>query len=402
MPNRSFAESEAQDSAVVDGFIGNLPSLAMKDPTLDDYHLLSKVVDASAMARRDPLAPRRDVRSCFNDYITGVEMPVESRVDTITKLSRILNHRMLVMLSPKIHPQTGIQSPGSLPITNADGLTVACGGTGHSLISRKSRGKPLALPNPPRPPTPGPPRPSPVGPRPSVPTPPPSPRNSTTSVSQGPISIVAPRGEPIVFPYPAPPPSPGPRRPGPVNPRPDVPTPPPSPRRAVSIWGLADMLSLGNFALQSLHLSQCASRISQMDHDASTTRPGRKVEAVEWHRKSTVDPSDDRISKIDIAASKVSRHPTDDMSSLFQRGQGERTMHMRASGKQGSSGVRSYVYTMARPGGRRIFLSPIGRNNEVGVKAKTNFPVQSNADSSTVDHPGPLGSDSCLIGLSRL
>ncbi|KAH8157058.1 hypothetical protein CIB48_g11188 [Xylaria polymorpha] len=34
-------------------------------------------------------------------------------------------------------------------------------------------------------------------------------------------------------PYPNPPPSPGPRRPGPVHPRPNVPTPPPSPRRSM-------------------------------------------------------------------------------------------------------------------------------------------------------------------------
>ncbi|TRX88958.1 hypothetical protein FHL15_010186 [Xylaria flabelliformis] len=106
--------------------------------------------------------------------------------------------------------------------------------------SHKIRSKPTALPNPPRPPTPGPPpRPAPIPPQPPVPTPPPSPHSSLISRSipqqLPPIPISLPEPEFNQCPYPNPPPSPGPRRPGPVNPRPNVPTPPPSPRRSIAV-----------------------------------------------------------------------------------------------------------------------------------------------------------------------
>ncbi|KAI0185510.1 hypothetical protein EV127DRAFT_412096 [Xylaria flabelliformis] len=106
--------------------------------------------------------------------------------------------------------------------------------------SNKIRSKPIALPNPPRPPTPGPPpRPAPIPPRPPVPTPPPSPHSSffyhsnPQQLPPTPISVSEPGFNQC--PYPNPPPSPGPRRPGPVNPRPNVPTPPPSPRRSITV-----------------------------------------------------------------------------------------------------------------------------------------------------------------------
>ncbi|KAI0455807.1 hypothetical protein F5B21DRAFT_503094 [Xylaria acuta] len=109
----------------------------------------------------------------------------------------------------------------------------------------KTMNKPIALPNPPRPPTPGPPRPyPPIPPQPPVPTPPPSPHNldslivlsSSLSNPQQLPPIPVAVSEPGFHqcPYPNPPPSPGPRRPGPVNPRPNVPTPPPSPRRSIT------------------------------------------------------------------------------------------------------------------------------------------------------------------------
>lgn len=104
--------------------------------------------------------------------------------------------------------------------------------------------KPIALPIPPRPPTPGPPpRYPPILPRPPIPTPPPSPRNanplivcsnslsSPQQLSPTLASVSVPGS--LQCPYPNPPPSPGPRRPGPVHPRPNVPTPPPSPRRSM-------------------------------------------------------------------------------------------------------------------------------------------------------------------------
>ncbi|KAI1645813.1 uncharacterized protein F4817DRAFT_162799 [Daldinia loculata] len=103
----------------------------------------------------------------------------------------------------------------------------------------------ISFPDPPRPPTPGPPRPPPIPPRPPVPTPPPSPHSSVEKewlqrlVAEN-ISILAVRmmnvwfaaREPVSFPHPPRPPTPGPR-PGPIRPQPDVPTPPPSPRRSV-------------------------------------------------------------------------------------------------------------------------------------------------------------------------
>ncbi|KAI0545901.1 hypothetical protein F4679DRAFT_588091 [Xylaria curta] len=99
----------------------------------------------------------------------------------------------------------------------------------------KIQSKPIALPNPPRPPTPGPPpRPNPNPPRPPVPTPPPSPHSFLIchgNPQQLPPILISEPGL-NQCPYPNPPPSPGPRRPGPVNPRPNVPTPPPSPRRS--------------------------------------------------------------------------------------------------------------------------------------------------------------------------
>ncbi|KAI1748782.1 hypothetical protein F4782DRAFT_534064 [Xylaria castorea] len=104
--------------------------------------------------------------------------------------------------------------------------------------SNKILSKPIALPNPPRPPTPGPPRPAPIPPQPPVPTPPPSPHNSLVCRSSPqqqpaiPASVSGPGFNQC--PYPNPPPSPGPRRPGPVHPRPNVPTPPPSPRRSIT------------------------------------------------------------------------------------------------------------------------------------------------------------------------
>ncbi|KAI1736340.1 hypothetical protein F4680DRAFT_264991 [Xylaria scruposa] len=109
-----------------------------------------------------------------------------------------------------------------------------------NLGSSKIQSRPIALPNPPRPPTPGPPpRPEPNPPVPPVPTPPPSPHTSlicSSSPQQLPPILIS--GSEPGFnqcPYPNPPPSPGPRRPGPVNPRPNVPTPPPSPRRSVTV-----------------------------------------------------------------------------------------------------------------------------------------------------------------------
>lgn len=130
--------------------------------------------------------------------------------------------------------------------------------------------KPIAFPNPPRPPTPGPIRPHPVGPRPSVPTPPPSPRNYPLFHSvlghdqdQDELLIEAILACPnshlfISCPYPAPPPSPGPRRPGPLNPRPNVPTPPPSPRRSITITGPdMDFLELVDLVVQCLFLTLC-------------------------------------------------------------------------------------------------------------------------------------------------
>ncbi|KAI0119802.1 hypothetical protein F4814DRAFT_458925 [Daldinia grandis] len=111
----------------------------------------------------------------------------------------------------------------------------------------------ISFPDPPRPPTPGPPRPPPIPPRPPVPTPPPSPHSSTEVewlqrlVAEN-ISIIAVRvintwfaaHEPVSFPHPPRPPTPGPR-PGPINPRPDVPTPPPSPHRAAGNVGYGAM-----------------------------------------------------------------------------------------------------------------------------------------------------------------
>lgn len=82
----------------------------------------------------------------------------------------------------------------------------------------------ISFPDPPRPPTPGPPRPPPIPPRPPVPTPPPSPHSSVEKewlqrlVAEN-ISILAVRmmnvwfaaREPVSFPHPPRPPTPGPR-----------------------------------------------------------------------------------------------------------------------------------------------------------------------------------------------
>ncbi|KAI1478310.1 hypothetical protein F4774DRAFT_411166 [Daldinia eschscholtzii] len=109
--------------------------------------------------------------------------------------------------------------------------------------------KKISFPDPPRPPTPGPPRPPPIPPRPPVPTPPPSPNSSAEMewlqerlVKN--VSILAvwvmnawfASSEPVSFPHPPRPPTPGPR-PGPIGPRPDVPTPPPSPHRSAEGLG---------------------------------------------------------------------------------------------------------------------------------------------------------------------
>ncbi|KAI0848394.1 hypothetical protein F5Y00DRAFT_262486 [Daldinia vernicosa] len=129
----------------------------------------------------------------------------------------------------------------------------------------------ISFPDPPRPPTPGPPRPPPIPPRPPVPTPPPSPHSSVEKewlqklVAEN-ISILAVRvmnvwfaaREPVSFPHPPRPPTPGPR-PGPINPPPNVPTPPPSPRRSAKSVDHA-VMAKKNYALGTGGLDTILSR----------------------------------------------------------------------------------------------------------------------------------------------
>ncbi|KAI1196316.1 hypothetical protein F5X97DRAFT_325596 [Nemania serpens] len=141
----------------------------------------------------------------------------------------------MFILSPYMQDLTATQPSGAFPkaITNKrlysnDNL--------YMELSKTLK-KPAELPYPPRPPTPGPPRPNPPIPGPNPgPTPPPSPHHLLFYSLGLQLSILVSSAEPLHCPYPNPPPSPGPRRPGPVYPRPTVPTPPPSPRRSISPW----------------------------------------------------------------------------------------------------------------------------------------------------------------------
>ncbi|KAI0393078.1 hypothetical protein F5Y17DRAFT_329693 [Xylariaceae sp. FL0594] len=137
----------------------------------------------------------------------------------------------------------------------------------HSLAFKPDARKPWACPVPPRPDTPNLPRPGPLVPIPSVPTPPPSPRRRAWNARRELLSTRARRigADPLVCPYPQPPPSPGPRRPGPLNPPPNVPSPPPSPPPSRSIVGYDDGLpydpSLVALFVTGLYLVTCAERL---------------------------------------------------------------------------------------------------------------------------------------------
>ncbi|KAI0415199.1 hypothetical protein F5X98DRAFT_228335 [Xylaria grammica] len=161
----------------------------------------------------------------------------------------------MFVLSPYMHHGITMQPSDALPKAAAHKPQRYSSRPAYLDLSEGLR-KPIAFPNPPRPPTPGPPRPSPpVPPQPPVPTPPPSPRYDL-SCGVGPQpSILVSRAEPWQCPYPNPPPSPGPRRPGPVRPPPNVPTPPPSPRRTHSPWAFSTAASLADSVLLYLSLA---------------------------------------------------------------------------------------------------------------------------------------------------
>ncbi|TGJ79707.1 hypothetical protein E0Z10_g9053 [Xylaria hypoxylon] len=161
----------------------------------------------------------------------------------------------MFIISPYIQHQTAIQPSDALPKVTANKQQLYKNRSSY-IDSSETLRKPIAFPNPPRPPTPGPPTPNPpVPPHPPVPTPPPSP-HYLLSYNIGPqTSILTSRAEPSQRPYPNPPPSPGPRRPRPVRPRPDVPTPPPSPPRSTIPWVFSTTSNLVAFALVYLTLA---------------------------------------------------------------------------------------------------------------------------------------------------
>ncbi|KAI1123602.1 hypothetical protein F5Y10DRAFT_48223 [Nemania abortiva] len=176
----------------------------------------------------------------------------------------------------------------------------------------KARKMPIALPNPPRPPTPGPPRPYPPVPPPHpVPTPPPSPQYLLFCGFGPQLSILVSRAEPFQYPIPNPPPSPGPRRPGPRNPRPgpDVPTPPPSPRRSISPWIFSTASDLIVFVLGYL---------SSATWDAST--------AYEYVRMASEDStcsgrhSDSPVAKLPIIMPGLTKSPCKQIHSEIAHG----------------------------------------------------------------------------------
>ncbi|KAI0468919.1 hypothetical protein F4859DRAFT_516666 [Xylaria cf. heliscus] len=153
-----------------------------------------------------------------------------------------------------------------------------CDNRSPNLDSSMDLGKPAADPIPPRPLTPGP-RPGPIPPQPPVPTPPPTPQNrGSLTIGKNNLDIpqhllsptVGSVSEPGIHqcPYPNPPPSPVPHRPGPVRPRPDVPTPPPSPRRSHAAF------TTTNDPLMALStVSSCA--VLVLEYLASTTWLGQ-------------------------------------------------------------------------------------------------------------------------------
>ncbi|KAI0913139.1 hypothetical protein F4823DRAFT_107514 [Ustulina deusta] len=159
-------------------------------------------------------------------------------------------------LSPYSRHQTAIQLSDALPKAAANQRQPYNDRSSH-IDSSEILKKPIAFPYPPRPPTPGPPQPNPpIPPTRPEPTPPPSPQYLLfCSVGQQP-SILVSRAEPSQCPQPNPPPSPGPRRPPPLNPRPNVPSPPPTPpHRSASPWTFSTVSSLVDLALMCLSLA---------------------------------------------------------------------------------------------------------------------------------------------------
>jgi len=210
----------------------------------------------------------------------------------------------MLAISPNICLQTAAQHWAGFPI-DANGW--AFNKQRHSLASKQDSRKPWTHPNPP--PTPPPDRPGPLGPpRPPVPTPPPSPHNYGSSVDQQP-SLLACGAGPLGCPYPEPPPSPGPRRPGPVNPSPNVPTPPPSPRRAISNWDSLHDPNLVALFVECLRLATCADDLFEACLCISGLELAGMPKASKRQISIDVAIEKDTVSAIDMAVPKAAECP---------------------------------------------------------------------------------------------
>ncbi|KAI1351054.1 hypothetical protein F5Y01DRAFT_132394 [Xylaria sp. FL0043] len=202
----------------------------------------------------------------------------------------------MFMISPHSQHQTAAQ-PLDAFLKTIVGKQQLGNNDSVDIDSSKTPANPTAFPNPPRPPTPGPPRPHPPVPRPPPgPTPPPSPRY-LLFYNDGPqLSILVSPAEPFRCPYPNPPPSPGPRRPGPIRPRPDVPTPPPSPRRSVNPWDFSTISSLTDLALACLTLAT-------WDGDAATEYVSMSMENDSYSKRHSSLIPNSAIFRRDLSGS---------------------------------------------------------------------------------------------------
>ncbi|KAI8958317.1 hypothetical protein F5Y11DRAFT_351656 [Daldinia sp. FL1419] len=185
----------------------------------------------------------------------------------------------------------------------------------------------ISIPEPPRPPTPGPPRPPPIPPRPPVPTPPPSPNSSMEmewlqKLTVEDISVLAfrvtslwfatyePTYEPVSFPHPPRPPTPGPR-PGPIGPRPDVPTPPPSPRRSTE--SVRHKVSRDNENPGTGDFAMALSRRLFYEY------PTRKLDSLYDLKASSYDPCEGKTTNMQKAkyGDKLTGDPDRDETRLY-------------------------------------------------------------------------------------